>query len=476
MTQVVEGAERKRRTPADATEFEREQLRFFLSGDDLAVTLATLNPSLAWLSVLSEMKLIQNERELVAWIQGNFGSVEALREVVANLAYFGPETAAFLKSRLDAQASTLAPLLVKSWNLVISHMRTAKQGLARVEWFELLPQLKRGEHDTIILERVADQLRPKLKIKKRFVWRERPEETEPEKPSDLMSIDYEVDEGVSSAEILTAWPQDAQPETDTNLLQHLTGALVAALADATDVGVESNEGYGTSDSDVPSVAKHAQNEYHSGFQAIVRVTAEIWSRLARKSSTAAILFVKQWDNSDFRLVRRISLFAATDRVVPASLAAAMLQELPVGELYLSSVEVHRLIRERWTEFDHSQQDAILKRLCEGPPRDWYREGVEGDRAIDHLRYEMLSDMAQRRLRIGDAASTLLQEIQPDTHNGCRRRRSGRGSASGMRAGFATLPAIRTIWRRCLMTSSWRKFVGSPQAQASWTPTNGRVWF
>jgi hypothetical protein len=375
------------------------------------VTLATLNPSLAWLSVLSEMKLIQNERELVAWIQGNFGSVEALREVVANLAYFGPETAAFLKSRLDAQASTLAPLLVKSWNLVIRHMRTAKQGLARVEWFELLPQLKRGEHDTIILERVADQLRPKLKIKKRFVWRERPEETEPEKPSDLMSIDYEVDEGVSSAEILTAWPQDAQPETDTNLLQHLTGALVAALADATDVGVESNEGYGTSDSDVPSVAKHAQNEYHSGFQAIVRVTAEIWSRLARKSSTAAILFVKQWDNSDFRLVRRISLFAATDRVVPASLAAAMLQELPVGELYLSSVEVHRLIRERWTEFDHSQQDAILKRLCEGPPRDWYREGVEGDRAIDHLRYEMLSDMAQRRLRIGDAASTLLQEIQ-----------------------------------------------------------------
>src|SRR5260370_20504618 len=135
MTQVVEGAERKRRTPTDATEFEREQLRFFLSGDDLAVTLATLNPSLAWFSVLSEMKLIQNERELVAWIQGNFGSVEALREVVANLAYFGPETAAFLKSRLDAQASTLTPLLVKSWNLVIRHMRTAKQGLARVAWF-----------------------------------------------------------------------------------------------------------------------------------------------------------------------------------------------------------------------------------------------------------------------------------------------------------------------------------------------------
>lgn len=44
----------RKRTPEDVTEFEREQLRFFLAGDDLATTLATINPSLAWLPVLSE--------------------------------------------------------------------------------------------------------------------------------------------------------------------------------------------------------------------------------------------------------------------------------------------------------------------------------------------------------------------------------------------------------------------------------------
>jgi hypothetical protein len=191
----------------------------------------------------------------------------------------------------------------------------------------------------------------------------------------------------------------------------MTGALEAALADATEVGVESNQGYSTSDSDVPSVAKHAQNEYHSGFQAIVRVIADIWERLAKKSPTMAIPLAKQWFGSDFRLVHRIALFAAADKAVSVGLAAKMLRELPVGELFLSRVEVHRLIRERWTEFNETQQDAILSRLCEGPPRDWYREGVEGDRAIDHLRYEALSDMVRRHLRIGDPASSLLHDIQ-----------------------------------------------------------------
>ncbi|THD63397.1 MAG: hypothetical protein E7813_18395 [Bradyrhizobium sp.] len=411
MTRVDEGITGARRTPADSTEFEREQLRFFLSGDDFAVKLHDLNPSLAWLPVFNDMKLIENERQLIAWIQNNFGSVEAIREVVANLAFFGPDTATFLKTRLDAQAAALPPLLVKSWNLVFRHMRIAKQGFARVEWFDLLPQLKRGEHDNVTLERLAEVLRPKLRITKPFIWREQPEDKVPENPSDLMSINYEIEEGLSSSDVLAAWPRDADANTDANLLRYLNAALVAALADATDVGVESSEGYSTTDSDVPSIAKHSQNEYRSGFQAIVRVVAEIWSRLARKSSTPAIAFVEEWRHSDFRLIRRLALFAAADKVVPAALAAKMLIDLPIGDLFLSSVEVQRLIPERWIELDETQQDAILARLCEGPPRGWYREGTDGDRAIDHLRYDALSNMVRHDLRIGDKASRILRQIQ-----------------------------------------------------------------
>jgi hypothetical protein len=98
-----------------------------------------------------------------------------------------------------------------------------------------------------------------------------------------MSIDFEVDKTFPLAAILAAWPEDASAASDETLLFHLTTALEAALGDATDVGVESDMGYSTSDIDVPSVASHSQNDYRSGFQQIVRMIAEVWTRLAKKS-------------------------------------------------------------------------------------------------------------------------------------------------------------------------------------------------
>jgi hypothetical protein len=405
----------RKKTPADATPFEREQLLFFLSGGDLAATLSEFNPSLAWLPLLSEMKLIQSETQLIAWIERNFANVDAVRDVVANIHFFGPETANFLEFCLNSRSADLSPLLAKSWALIVRHMRTAKQGLAQNEWFEIAPQLKRGDHSVALLERLANALRPKLKIGKRFSWRDTAEDKVPKYPSDLMSIDYKVDGSVSSDDVLAAWPDNAAPETDENLLLQLTAALSAALADAMDVGVESNEGYSTSDTDVPSVARHPQNEYHSGFQSIVRVMAEIWwTRLTGKSAAMAFAVAKRWRDSPFRLLRRLAMFAfANSTVVPGSVAADMLIDLPSGELFLtnSSVEAYRLIRARWVDFPAEKQQQILLRICEGPPRSWFREGTEIDAHIDRSRYDFLSDMVRDGFDIGLQAQKLLGGIR-----------------------------------------------------------------
>jgi len=405
----------RKKTPADATPFEREQLLFFLSGGDLAATLSEFNPSLAWLPLLSEMKLIQGETQLIAWIERNFANVEAVRDVVANIHFFGPETASFLEFRLNAQVANLSPLLAKSWTLIVRHMRTAKQGLAQNEWFEILPKLKRGDHSVALLERLANALRPQLKIGKRFSWRVTAEDKVPEQPSDLMSIDYKVNGGVSSDDVLAAWPANAAPETDENLLLQLTAALSAALADAMEVGVESNKGLSTSDTDVPSVARHHQNEYHSGFQSIVRVMAEIWwARLAGKSPAMALAVAERWRNSQFRLLRRLAMFAFANRaIVPGTTAADMLIDMPSGELFLtnSSVEAYRLIRARWVDFPVEKQQQILLRICEGPPRSWFRQGTEIDTHIDRSRYDFLSDMVRDGIDIGPQAQKLLADIR-----------------------------------------------------------------
>lgn len=412
MTKGSPTAEKRRKTPENATDFEREQLRYFLSQGDLATTLATLNPSLAWLPVLSEMKLVQSEGQLTAWIERKFADVQAVRDVVANLRFFGPDTANFLDHRLNARADRLSPLLVKCWRLIIRHMQTARRGLLQSDWFDVAPRIRRGETSAYLLERLAEELRPKLRLGTRFSLEDAGDEV-PEHPWQLMSIDYEVDDGITAEEVLSAWPKDSAAETDAKLLSKLTEALSAALEDATDVGVEGNEGYSTSDADVPSVAMHEQNTYRTGFHAIVRVLADLWERLTAKSSSLALRFVEDWRERPYPLMRRLALFACAAPVVSPEFAADLLIALPKGELFFtgSTVEVFRLIRSRWNEFPKTKQEIILHRLCEGPPRDWFRDNADTDKYIDRGRFDILAEMERGGFALGAEAEAVLQRIR-----------------------------------------------------------------
>src|SRR5262249_23322225 len=197
------------------------------------------------------------------------------------------------------------------------------------------------------------------------------------------------------------------------LLQTLTNGLSAALEDAIEVGVESNRGYGTSDTDVPSVAKHKQNAYRTGFLPIVRVVAEIWTRLGRKNPALALPFVERWSKSPFRLVRRLAAFAAADAIVPPDQAADVLISLPEGEFFLtnSSVEVFRLIRARWHELPAEKRAQIEARIDKGPSADWFKAGADVNRIVDRCRFDLLGDMKRAGLELSTASRNLLDKIQ-----------------------------------------------------------------
>ena len=116
-----------KKTPKDTNEFEREQLRFLLAKNDAAAVLADMNPSLAWLPVLAELRLIDTQTRLAPWIEKNFGDIEAIREVAANIHFFGADTADILEFRLT-RTQDLPLLLLRCWRLIIRHMRNAKRG------------------------------------------------------------------------------------------------------------------------------------------------------------------------------------------------------------------------------------------------------------------------------------------------------------------------------------------------------------
>ncbi|WP_316185368.1 MULTISPECIES: hypothetical protein [unclassified Bradyrhizobium] len=403
----------RKKTPADTTPFEREQLRFFLSGGNLASTLSELNPSLAWLPFLWEAKLVESDAQLVAWVERNFSDVDAVRDVAANVQFFGPESAAFLEFRLNAHAETLPPLLSKCWALILRHMRSAQRGLAQNEWFEVLRLVKQGNHSSDLLERLSNALRPKLRIGKRLNWYNRDTGLAPEYPTDLMSIRYEVNGGVSSRDVLNGWPKTLPSDADEELLRYLTSALGSALGDATDAGIEGNEGYGVSDADVPSVAPHRQNAYRSGFQTIVRVMADVWSRLASKSPVKALACARLWRDSQFRLMRRLGMFAFANPAMPGSEAADAVIKMTSGELFLTgaSVEAYRLIRERWNDFPARKRSQILRRLREGPPKTLFRDQAHVDLYVDQARYDFLADMVRQNIDIGQQGKRVLNKIQ-----------------------------------------------------------------
>ena len=123
--------------------------------------------------------------------------------------------------------------------------------------------------------------------------------------------------------------------------------------------------------------------------------------------------LREWQSSSFRLVHRLALYAAADTRIPALQAADVLISLPRGELFLtnSQVEVHRLVRKRWTEFPAKQRQLIEKRIIDGPPSDWFREGAELGRVNDRYRFELLLDLERSELPLGNEAAVLLQAIR-----------------------------------------------------------------
>lgn len=399
-----------KKTPKDTTEFEREQLRFFLTKSDAAVMLAELNPSLAWLPMLAELNLIDGETRLVPWIEKNFAEADAIREVATNIHFFGPDTADILEFRLN-QTEGLPSLLVTCWRLIIRHMRTVVRGALRDEWFDIAPRIKRGEQSTELLERLAHVLRPKLRVGKHLSLYDEEDCGEPQRPTDLISVDYEIEDGLTAEEVISTWPENASADVDEKLLRLLTHVLSAALEDAIEAGVETNFGNGLSDADVPSVAKHKQNTYRTGFLPIVRVTADLWTRLGRKDTQRALSFVELWRASPFRLIRRLALFAAADAVVPVNIAAQVLITLPAGELFLTSsrVEVHRLLDARWHDFSPDEQQAIEKRIAEGPPADCFPE--DQARRVDRCRFNLLGYLERNGVGLGTHAQAVLDDIR-----------------------------------------------------------------
>lgn len=164
--------------------------------------------------------------------------------------------------------------------------------------------------------------------------------------------------------------------------------------------------------DVPSVAAHRQNWHRTGFLPIVRVIAEIWSRLAAKTPAGALAFVQRWSTSFLKMDQRLALYAAADTAVPASEAADVLVALPQSLLFFTdtTVEVFRLMHARWKDFPRKKRAEIERRIIEGPPRGRFKTD-DVEIRVDRSRYDVFGEMQRAGLELTQTSASLWTAIQ-----------------------------------------------------------------
>ncbi|XUY29984.1 SIR2 family protein (plasmid) [Agrobacterium sp. rho-8.1] len=382
-----------RKLPSDASDFDKSQLSSLRGRGSVPALLITANPSLAWLPTLIELDVIRyDDRWSAGWLRQNLHEARSIVEVVSQLRMFGPSLADALSYNLEQYQGNLPPLLRKSWALLVRHMRQVKRSHVSA-WYDLLPVLKRLDTSTETIERLTGILRPEIRISQHFTLSDEVNDT-PNSVHDLMRVEYEPEDDVAVDEVLDAWSTQHAGEVDADLLNSLTHALDRAVADAADVGLDGNRGFGVVDMHVASVADHPQNRYRKGFLPIVRVIAEVWLRLATKRPALAVEFVSRWLRSPYLINRRLAMFAARHPAIDAILVKEVLLTLPAGELFLTgaAVEVHRLLVDRWTDLDTNTRLVIEQRLREGPPPEWFRIDADVSLYVDRSRYDVIGNL------------------------------------------------------------------------------------
>lgn len=393
----------------DAT--QTDQVSFLLEIFGADRVLLELESPIDWLLKVIELGVVTwSSHSVGVWITRHLGDSVALMQIANNVGSLNEGTAQQLEFRLEEEAA-LPTWMLESWRLIARHIRNWSGLLSEIDWFGVRRRIANGDRSPDAMQALAEAMRPKLKVGKRFRLDEA--DGDPARPSDVMAIGLAPNPEASHTEFLDTWPESASAEEDAQLLRYFAAHLDEALDDAVGLELEYNSRVSQTDFDIPSVASHRQNEYRTGFLPIVRATAELWKRLAKKDPRAAATFFVRWSASHRKLHHRLALFAAKDPIIKSHEAAKLAAETDADELYLTGLEVEyfQLLKERWSEFSEAERAAIERILRDGPLADHSGEDVEAQTEFDRRRYDLLSALRQSGCELSPETSTLLDALQ-----------------------------------------------------------------
>jgi hypothetical protein len=391
-------------TPASVADERLQECAALLSHGDANQLLAELSPRPEWLSTLAERRAFDRDRGLPGeWIAKHINDPRMIK-ACSNLPVLDDACRWHINQALNRERLVLTPVRTRAWRLILAAKRPKAIRTLDDSWYLAAPNIKRGEVDYDARQLVAKILRPQIEVKKALHLYERGLNN-PETIQDLLRLEFDPAEHPPVNDILEAWPQDAEQEVA--LFNVLNRAMQDAFEEASDVGLF--DGWDITSYDVPSVAKHSQNAYRSGFYPLTRALADLWHRIVSRDATLGRSLILPWNTSRFLLMRRLALFAFADPTFSPQEAAEAILKLDDKTFWSSGaqVEVMRIIAGRWTQFCEVDRLAIEARLRQGASREHYQANSFEDE--DEWSIVKDSGIYRRLKRIERAGGALASE-------------------------------------------------------------------
>jgi hypothetical protein len=397
--------------PEEVEDHEWQQLCWALDRQDGGRILADINPEPNWLGPLRAKGLFTEKYPSAwGWIEQRMLEREMLTQVIKHFAVT-PVVREGIHWQLQHGKVELTPAFRKAWQLVANiRQPRPEDGL---EWYPVKTRLEQGDQGIRTRSQIVDLLKPKAIGRPSLRW-PNSEAPNTDRVKDLIDIEFEPAQHFEIADFLKLWPADR----DGPLLRDLSHALLEALEEASDYG-QMDDGYDRPNSHVKSIAAHGEDQLRRGFYLIVRIIADLWSRLARVDATEARAIAVEWSRSRYNLPRRLHLFALTSRdaFTPSDAAVALL-DLDAGLFWkeIARREVMLLTTGRWSEFSADERGLLSKRILIGMPRNLFGDLDAArsklfDDENDRVRYDRLIRIRETGGQLDTLGADLLDGLQ-----------------------------------------------------------------
>lgn len=365
--------------PGASSALEKTQATFLVGRHARGNLLAELNPSLAWARSFQEAGLFSSSAETLrvdAWLAQRLDDADAITACIDGTLKVEENLARHLETVITRRSLDIPAPFVKAWQVIIRLARTQPEVF---DYFSLSSRLESGDRGRDVQRAIARTLRPRLRLGKPWLRDLDPDQREKQpikRLADLVKVEIQPNEWPNAERVLAIWPADAFDQEDFSLLQLLTHELTEALHDATEAERITAEHDKTA-WNVKSVSQHGQDEHSDGFYPIVRVTADLWERLALKNEALARSLANDWREAKFLLLRRLALHAFCHKIFSGDEAAGLLLEVTDADLWASGArrEATKLLTERWNQFSGEARTQLENRLCEGPPLSIFRDAM-----------------------------------------------------------------------------------------------------